>query len=221
MSDENPSAAAPAWFEQSKQRLNAIAAAYNKRCDEFERQLAELSRIFAGTDVARYLDLLNEHVGDAYENNQQAGWLPSSPSTFSDMECFETLIRHDRSGRRFKSLSDVPTFLRAEYEGWAEDEFQTHAEELREASREGYDGLAESREIMDDEPDCEELFDGLYNWPDHAGASTREIAQAEALVNNLHGGWKRCQEAGLALLHPANHENPDYDPTLMEALMGE
>jgi len=214
-------AAAPAWFQQARQRANEIAAAYDKRVGEFERLKDEQLRIFAKTDVARYLELLDEHVRSAYQDNQQAGWLPSYGATFSDLEFFETFMRHDRSGRRFRSLEDVPAFIRHEFEGSDDDDIRTHASELQEACRDAYDSLAESREIMEDEPDCEDFFEGLYNWPDHAGASKREIAQAQALVDNLHAGWKRCQNAGLALLHAANYDTPDYDPTLMDALMGE
>jgi len=214
-------AAAPAWFETAKQRAHEVAAAYEKRHDDFERLKDEQLRIFAGTDVATYLELLAEHVRSAYGNNQEAGWLPPSGKTFSDEEFFETFIRHDRGARHFKSLSQVPEFLRAEFEDWDDDDFRAHADELREACRDAYDSLAESREIMGDEPECEDFFEGLYNWPEHAGATESEIAQTEALVNNLHSGWKRCQKAGLALLNPASYDGPDYDPTLMAALMGE
>lgn len=74
---------------------------------------------------------------------------------------------------------------------------------------------------MEDEPECEDFFERLYNWPGEAGAPKRELAQAEVLVDNLHSGWKRCQKAGLALLHPANYDSPDYDPSLIAALMEE
>ncbi|MNI91258.1 hypothetical protein D3C73_1488880 [compost metagenome] len=74
---------------------------------------------------------------------------------------------------------------------------------------------------MEDEPECEDFFERLYNWPSEAGAPERELAQAEVLVDNLHSGWKRCQKTGLALLHPANYDSPDYDPSLIAALMEE
>lgn len=214
-------AVAPVWFANAKKRAHELAKAYEQRHDSFERLKDEQLRIFARTDAASYLTLLGEHVRSAYGDNQEAGWLPSAGSTYSDLEFFETLIRHDRSARRFKSLTEVPEFLREEFEDWSDADFRAHAEDLREASRSGYAGLEESRIIMEDEPECEDFFERLYNWPGEAGAPERELAQAEVLVDNLHSGWKRCQKAGLALLHPANYDSPDYDPSLIAALMEE
>lgn len=205
-------------FERAMARADQIAAAYRLRVEHFERLLEVQEALFANTDAGDYLKLLSENVQSAYEVNQQAGWLPES-TKFTTLEYFETLIRHDRRARRYKALADVPAFLRQNFEGDDDHDFQHYANELREACWSAYDEMPELQEIMDDEPVPDDFFDALYSWPEDAGASKREIKQGRALVDNLHEGWKSCQKAGLGLLHMANHEDDDYDASLMEALL--
>lgn len=189
------------------------AALYQNKVDDFERQLQVQRSIFAGTKIAKYLDLLEEQVSSTYEANQLAGWLPHGDK-FTELEYFEALVRQDRGARRYTSLSNVPGFLRHEFEDCDEDSFRSYADELRQECRNVYGWVTESREIMEDQPGFDDFFDELGSWPDEVVAKKRHADLALTLFDNLYEGWQRCQKAGLDLLQMANYRTDDFDPTL-------
>lgn len=206
-------------FTHGMARADKIADAYEKQREVYQRHYDVQEKIFVGTRIGDYLAVLNENVYNAYELNVQAGWLPSG-AKFTELEFFETLIRHDRSGRRYKSLASVPLFLHDEFEGNDDKDFEGYAHELREACRSAYDEMPDLRENMDDEPAEGDFFDALHAWPEEADAPEREIVEGRALFDNLQKGWLGCQKVGLGLLHMANHlGDDDYDPGLMDALL--
>jgi hypothetical chaperone protein len=207
-----------ARYARAMAHADQSAALYQKKVDDFERQLQVQKSIFAGTDIAKYLDVLEGEVSSTYEANQMAGWLPQG-NTFTELEYFEALVRQDRGARRYKSLASVPGFLRHEFEDSDDESFRFYADELRQECRNVYGWVTESHEVMEDQPDYEDFFDDLRSWPDEVEATRRHTDQALALFDNLYEGWQRCRKAGLDLLHMANYRTDDYDPTLMQELL--
>ncbi|MFJ4373953.1 Hsp70 family protein [Pseudomonas japonica] len=221
--------AAPAQEEQRMTRLreryarvmahaDESAALYRTKVDDFEGQLQVQKRIFAGTDIARYLELLEQQVSTTYEANQLAGWLPQG-DRFTEIEYFEALVRQDGGARRFKSVADVPGFLRHEFEDWDEEAFRAYAKDLRQEYRNVCGWVFEAQETMDEERGFEDFFEELGAWPDGVEALRRYSDQALALFDNLQEGLQRCQKAGLDLLQMADYCREDYDPTLMQELL--
>lgn len=206
-------------FRKGIERAAVIETAYAKQYEIFRTQCDRLDPIVAKTPIGHDLRLLSEKVSYAWELNIEAGWL-SSGREFDDLEYFTVLIKHDGAGRRFKSLSDVPVFLRGEFEEWDEGEFHAFMDEQRETCRAAYDEMPTLLEDLEEELAEGDFFDMLDSLPYEAGADSQETKRARALFDNVQNSWEQCKQAGLSLLHMANHlGDDDYDPGLMEALL--
>lgn len=197
-----------------------FANRYQQALEAFGRQYEVQQDIFAGTTLGDYLRLLEDKVGDAAELNRSAGWLPYR-DRFTEQEFLESLIRRDRRGRRYKTLADIPEFLREEFEDLDnEASFTAYFSDMREECRSAYSGMRELREEIEDEPDGVDLLAALDGWPEQAHESKVTIKEATALSDNLHRSWQRCQKAGLALLCMANQfGDDDLDHDLADELM--
>ena len=206
-------------FRKGIERATVIETAYAKQYETFRKQCDRLEPIVAKTPIGHDLRLLSEKVSDAWELNIDAGWL-SSGRKFDDLEYFTVLIKHDGAGRRFKSLSDVPVFLREEFEEWDESEFQAFMDEQRETCRAAYDEMPTLLEDLEEELAEGDFFDMLDSLPYEAGAGSQETKRARTLFDNVQNSWAQCKQTGLSLLHMANQlGDGDYDPGLMEALL--
>ena len=206
-------------FRQGIKRATEIEEPYIKKYDFFQEQCERLEPIVLGTPIGHALDLLREKVGEALELNINAGWL-SSGAKFDDWEYLTVLIKHDGTRRHFKLLSDVPEFLRGEFEGWDEREFRTFTEEQRRVCRDAYDEMPTLLEDLEDASAEGPFFDMLDSLADEGGANSRETKQARALFDNVQNSWAQCKRTGLSLLHMANQlGDDDYDPGFMLALL--
>lgn len=207
-------------FRLGIERANKLAAKYLKQNLAFAKQYEALTTLFAGTSVGQDLQTLMEKVDQAMEFNIDAGWIPPGGDKFDELEYFTVLVKHDGRGRRFKSLANVPEFLRSEFEDCDESEFRAFLDENREACRCAYDEMPELLNDLDEELVEGDFFDMLHNLPEDAEIDRREAKEARALFDNLHDSWTHCKKTGLSLLHMANQlGDDDYDPGLMEALL--
>ena len=215
-------------MEDEKTRFLAAMAVANRFAKNYEQGIKAFvrlntvqSEIFRGTALGDYLALLDDKVSEAVSLNGDAGWL-SSRSEFTEEEFLESLIRRDRSGKRYPTLAQVPSFLLEAFEEQHDAaSFRVLAGELREACWSAYSGMTEIREQMDDEPTGADLLASMEAWPGEVHESEQTIKETLALSENLHKGWLRCQAAGLALLCMANQfgdDDPDQD--LAIELMG-
>ena len=159
-------------FRKGIERAAVIETAYAKQNEIFRTQCDRLEPIVAKTPIGHDLRLLSEKVSYAWELNIDAGWL-SSGREFDDLEYFTVLIKHDGAGRRFKSLSDVPVFLREEFEEWDEGEFQAFMDEQRETCRAAYDEMPTLLEDLEEELAEGDFFDMLDSLPYEAGAGSQ------------------------------------------------
>lgn len=206
-------------FRQGIKRATEIETAYSKQYESFQKQCDKLESIVVGTPIGHDLSFLREKVSDAWEFNVDAGWLPSGRQ-FDNWEYFTALVKHDGAGRYFKSLSDVPAFLREEIEEWDESAFRAFMNEQRETCRAAYDEMPTLLEDLEEELVEGDFFDMLDSLPYEAGADSKESKQARALFDNVQNSWEQCKQTGLSLLHMANQlGDDDYDPGLMEALL--
>lgn len=202
-----------ATFLANMAKANRYAETYEQAVKAYRLQHDVQMTIFAGTTLGDYLKLLHDQVRRAVVFNGEAGWLPSG-SEFTEEEFFCSLIRRDRWGKRYRTLAQVPRFLREVFDDQDDESFCALASDLREACWSACSSMQELREVMGDEPTGENLLEALDNWPTEVSEPPETINEALALSDNLHQGWLRCQAAGLALLCMANQfgdNDPDYD----------
>lgn len=162
--------------------------------------------------------MLSAQVSEAKWLNVQAGWL-CQHAQFSEEDFLNALIRRDQGGKRFKNYAQIPFFLQEDGDNDEVDEdsdegFHIFCELLRAECREAYEQIRELREIMDDEPTGDDIFDAIDSWAEMSDEDIQLRKEGQALANNLRGGWEACRKKGLALLCMANQwgdNDPDWD----------
>ena len=185
-----------------------VAKTYEASVTAFEAMYAVQCLLLKGTTPGQYLKVLNAQVSEAKWLNVQAGWL-CEHIQFTEDDFLNALIRRDQGGKRFKSYAQIPVFLQEDGDNDDVDEdpndgFHITGETLREECREAYDQMSELREIIDDEPTGDDIFDAIDSWSENSDEDILLRKEGQALANNLRGGWEACRKKGLALLCMAN-----------------
>lgn len=199
-------------FSQAK----SIAKSYEARYELFEQRHELVSKLFAGTCLAEDIRVLQGAVEQAWEFNQDSGWLPMK----NESDHFESMIRHDYNGKFIKSLTDVPQALKAEYADMDEGGFQAYIKERREECRDAYGEMSDLRESFEDLLTEEGFLDDLLGIADEMDVSEAEAKTIGVLFNNLASQWADYRKLAISLVQMANEPvDGDFDPSLMPALL--
>lgn len=193
-----------------------IAKSYEKRFDLFEQQHELLLRLLAGTPLAEDMRVLQEAVEQAWQLNEDGGWLPIE----DEGDHFVSMIKHDYKGKLIKSLADVPQALKLEYAEMDEGRFQAYIKEFREECREAYADMSDLREDVSHQLSEGSFFDDLLGVADEMDVSEVEARTIGILFSNLAVQWKSYKKLAISLVQMANEPvDGDFDPSLMQALL--
>lgn len=200
-------------FSQAK----SIAKSYEKRFELFKQQHELLSSFFVGTPLAEDMCELQEAVEQAWQLNEEGGWIPIE----DEGDHFVSMIKHDYKGKLIKSLADVPQGLKQEYADMDEGGFQTYIKELREECREAYAEISDLRDGLENVLTEGSFFDSLIGVANELDVSAKEARVIEVLFSNLASKWEDYRKLSISLVQMANEPvvDGDFDPSLMQALL--
>ncbi|MFB9867302.1 hypothetical protein [Vreelandella sulfidaeris] len=203
----------------SKYGIDKKAEEYLGIYTEFEQELAILNSLFDDTVLTKTLEEISDLVEEAYEINQEIGFLPEDGKTFSDIEKFALQVRFDPKGLHIRSLKDVPHDLKKEF-SISDKEFQCWMKEEREALETAFVDMEDLIDSIEDSfrvPDELEELEHIINESLDPLDPTYKVL--DRLSMNLTSRWEELISSAKTLVCLSLDVNEDVDRAALPAML--
>ncbi|OJA07237.1 hypothetical protein [Halomonas sp. QHL1] len=203
----------------SKYSIDKKAEEYLGIYAEFEQELAILNSLFDDTVLTKTLEEIGDLVEEAYEINQEIGFLPEDGKTFSDIEKFALQVRFDPEGLQVRGLKDVPSRQKKEFD-MPEEEFQCWMKEEREALETAFVDMEDLIDSIEDSfrvPDELEELEHIINESLDPLDPTYKVL--DRLSMNLTSRWEELISSAKTLVCLSLDVNEDVDRAALPAML--
>lgn len=203
----------------SKYGINKKAEEYLSIYAEFKEELAILNRLFDETVLVKKLKKISDLVEEAYEINEEIGFLPEDGKAFGDIEKFALQVRFDPEGLQIRGLKDVPNSLKKEFD-MSEEDFQCWIKEEREALETAF---VEMEDLIDSIEDSfrvpVELEELEYVVNESLDQSDPAYKILDRLSVNLISRWEELTSVARILVCLSLDVNEDVDRDALLAML--